>query len=96
MSSPKATFTYDLKKGAKEFLSEKGFDPKYGARPLKRAIQRYVEDPLAEELLNSEKAEGSTIRIKMNASRDNLMFEWKDAEVTDEEESEKKAEEESK
>ncbi len=89
-------FNVDITKGAKEFLSEKGFDPKYGARPLKRAIQRYVEDPLAEELLNSEKAEGSTIRIKMNASRDNLMFEWKDAEVTDEEESEKKAEEESK
>lgn len=70
-------FHIEITKGAKEFLSEKGYDPKYGARPLKRAIQRYVEDPLAEELLRSEKEEGSTIRIKMNASRDDLTFEWK-------------------
>ncbi|MCH8569143.1 MAG: ATP-dependent Clp protease ATP-binding subunit [Balneolales bacterium] len=73
-------FSVEITKGAKEFLSDKGYDPKYGARPLKRAIQRYVEDPLAEELLSSEKTEGATIRIKMNASRDNLTFEWKDPE----------------
>ncbi len=73
-------FNVDITKGAKEFLADKGFDPKYGARPLKRAIQRFVEDPLAEELLASEKAEGSTIRIKMNAARDGLTFEWKEPE----------------
>lgn len=76
-------FSVEITKGAKDFLSEKGFDPKYGARPLKRAIQKYVEDPLAEELLAAEKQEGATIRIKMNASRDNLIFEWKNPESSD-------------
>ena len=38
-------------KPAKEFLAEKGFDPAFGARPLRRAVQRYLEDPLAEEML---------------------------------------------
>ena len=73
-------YKVDITKGAKEFLSEIGFDQKYGARPLKRAIQKYVEDPLAEEMLTAEKPEGTTIRIKMNNSRDGLMFEWKEPE----------------
>ncbi|MEX1122996.1 MAG: ATP-dependent Clp protease ATP-binding subunit [Balneolales bacterium] len=73
-------YKVDITKGASEFISEKGFDPKYGARPLKRAIQKYVEDPLAEEILGVEKKEGSVIRIKMNASRDGLMFDWKEPE----------------
>ncbi|MEX2404559.1 MAG: ATP-dependent Clp protease ATP-binding subunit, partial [Balneolales bacterium] len=76
-------YKVDITKGASEFLSEKGFDPKYGARPLKRAIQKYVEDPLAEEILGVEKKEGSVIRIKMNASRDGLMFDWKEPEEPD-------------
>lgn len=73
-------FSVEITKGAKEFLSEKGYDPKFGARPLKRAIQKYVEDPLAEEMLSAEKVEQSTIRIKMNSSRDGLLFEWKEPE----------------
>lgn len=73
-------FNLDLSKGAKDFITEKGFDPKYGARPLRRAIQKYIEDPLAEEILGAEHGEGSTIRIKMNKSRDGLEFEWVDAE----------------
>ncbi len=73
-------YKVDITKGAKEFLSDIGFDQKYGARPLKRAIQKYVEDPLAEEMLTAEKPEGTTIRIKMNNSRDGLMFEWKEPE----------------
>ncbi len=73
----------EITKGAKEFLSEKGYDPKFGARPLKRAIQKYVEDPLAEEMLSEERIENSTIRIKMNASRDGLQFEWKEASSED-------------
>jgi ATP-dependent Clp protease ATP-binding subunit ClpC len=48
---------------AKEFLIEQGFDPNYGARPLRRAIQRYVEDALAEEVLKGRFGEGGTIRI---------------------------------
>lgn len=44
-------YSIKLNKAAKEFIAEKGFDPKYGARPLHRAIQKYVEDPLAEQIL---------------------------------------------
>ncbi len=80
------SFGIEISKGAKEFLAEKGFDQKYGARPLKRAIQKYVEDPLAEEILTSQKPEGSTIRIKMNTSRDGLLFEWKEPETTEKKE----------
>ena len=50
---------------AKDFISNKGFDEKYGARPLKRAIQKYVEDPLAEEIINSKLEEGDTIKIDL-------------------------------
>ncbi len=46
---------------AKDFLSDKGFDPQYGARPLNRAIQRYLEDPLAEELLRGNVVEGDIL-----------------------------------
>ncbi|HKL17331.1 MAG TPA: ATP-dependent Clp protease ATP-binding subunit [Halalkalibaculum sp.] len=74
-------YEVEITKGAKDFLSDKGFDQKYGARPLKRAIQRYVEDPLAEELLNVEHPEGSSIKIKMNKSRDDLTFDWEDADT---------------
>ncbi|TVQ74173.1 MAG: ATP-dependent Clp protease ATP-binding subunit, partial [Balneolaceae bacterium] len=76
-------YKVDITKGAKEFLADKGFDQKFGARPLKRAIQKYVEDPLAEEILGAAKAEGSVIRIKMNQSRDGLAFDWKDPEKKD-------------
>lgn len=73
-------YNLELSKGAKDFISEKGFDPKFGARPLKRAIQKYIEDPLAEEILGVEHKTDSTIKIKMNKSRDALEFEWIEAE----------------
>lgn len=69
-------YELELTKAAKEFISDKGFDPKFGARPLRRAIQKYVEDPLAEEILGVEHEEGSLIKIKMNKSRDGLAFDW--------------------
>jgi ATP-dependent Clp protease ATP-binding subunit ClpC len=59
---------------AKKFVAEKGFDEKYGARPLKRAIQKYVEDPLAEEIINSKIAEGDTINISLNEEKTELHF----------------------
>ena len=49
---------------AKNFLVEKGFDQKYGARPLRRAIQKYVEDPIAEEILRGSFKDGSKINAK--------------------------------
>src|SRR6056297_175527 len=58
--------TLELSKNAREFLIDKGFDPIYGARPLKRAIQRNIEDPLAEELLANKYTEGDVIKIILN------------------------------
>ncbi|MBI2883176.1 MAG: ATP-dependent Clp protease ATP-binding subunit, partial [Candidatus Methylomirabilis oxyfera] len=58
---------------AKEFLINRGFDPTLGARPLRRAIQRYVEDRLAEEVLKGRFAEGGTLRVKLEG--DALAFE---------------------
>ena len=49
---------------AREFLADKGFDPVYGARPLKRAIQKYIENPLSEEILEGKFAEGSHIVVQ--------------------------------
>ncbi|MEX0639163.1 MAG: AAA family ATPase, partial [Balneolaceae bacterium] len=69
-------YDLELTKGARDFLTEKGFDQKFGARPLRRAIQKYVEDPLAEEILSAEHPDGSVIKVKMNRSRDDLAFEW--------------------
>jgi len=51
---------------AKDLLIEKGFDPAFGARPLRRAIQRYLEDPLSEEILKGNLGEGGEIRIERN------------------------------
>jgi ATP-dependent Clp protease ATP-binding subunit ClpB len=53
----------ELTDAAKETLAEAGWDPTYGARPLKRAIQRLVENPLALRLLEGEFADGDTIRV---------------------------------
>ena len=80
-------YEVEVTQGAKDFLSEKGFDQKYGARPLQRAIQKYVEEPLAEELLESDYPEGSMVKIKMNKSRDGLTFDWTEAETNGSEES---------
>ena len=54
-----------LTEGAKKFIAENGFDPVNGARPLKRAIQKYIEDPIADEILKGTFGEGSIIQIKM-------------------------------
>jgi ATP-dependent Clp protease ATP-binding subunit ClpC len=54
----------NLTEDAKDFLVEKGFDPAMGARPLRRAIQRYIEDPLSDAVLRSEMAPGSTIEVE--------------------------------
>ncbi len=53
----------ELTEGAKELLVEKGYDPTMGARPLRRAIQRFIEDPLADFVLGMELEPGSTILI---------------------------------
>src|SRR5829696_1766886 len=54
----------DLSEGAEDFLVEKGWDPAMGARPLRRAIQRYIEDPLADFVLKSELIAGGTVMVE--------------------------------
>jgi len=54
-------YQVELTEKAKDFLSDKGYDPQYGARPLNRAIQKYLEDPVAEEILRGEIEEGDVI-----------------------------------
>jgi len=54
-------YDLELTEAAKDFLTDKGYDPQYGARPLNRAIQKYLEEPVAEELLKGEITEGDTI-----------------------------------
>lgn len=66
--------TLELTKSAKEFLVDKGYDPVYGARPLKRALQRYLEDPLAEEMLKNKFSDGSKIKVLLNKKKEELKF----------------------
>jgi ATP-dependent Clp protease ATP-binding subunit ClpB len=67
------TITLELTDAAKEALAEAGWDPAYGARPLKRAIQRLVENPLALRLLEGDFADGDTIRV--DAQNGDIVFE---------------------
>ncbi len=57
---------------AKKFVAEKGFDPQFGARPLHRAIQKYLEDPLAEFILNQNPSENSVFEAALNEAGENL------------------------
>jgi ATP-dependent Clp protease ATP-binding subunit ClpB len=66
----KIAITLDAK--AREWLAEKGYDPAYGARPLKRVIQKYVQDPLAELILSGQIKDGE--KVKISAGRDGLAF----------------------
>ncbi|MDC1226755.1 ATP-dependent Clp protease ATP-binding subunit, partial [Algibacter sp.] len=61
-----------LTESAKNYIAEKGFDKQYGARPLKRAIQKYVEDALAEEIVASHLQEGDHIKIDLDTKTDEL------------------------
>ncbi|MCD6162095.1 MAG: ATP-dependent Clp protease ATP-binding subunit [candidate division Zixibacteria bacterium] len=58
----------------RNFIADKGFDPTYGARPLKRAIQRYLEDPLAEEILKGDFNSGCSVEVYHNEDEDKLSF----------------------
>jgi len=57
---------------AKDFIADKGFDEKFGARPLKRAIQKYLEDPLAEEIIKSNLEEGDSIKVTFNTKKEEI------------------------
>lgn len=63
----------EVTEGAKDFLIEKGFDPVFGARPLKRIIQRFIEDPLAQDIISKRFPEGT--QVKVDKRNDTLVFE---------------------
>ncbi len=67
-------YTVELTDKAKDFLSEKGYDQQYGARPLNRAIQKYLEDPVAEEILKGDIGEGDTIVADYDGKSDSLQL----------------------
>ena len=66
-------YKIELSKEAKEFIADKGFDKQYGARPLKRAIQKYIEDLLAEEIVNNRLTEGDQIVLDLEDSKEGLI-----------------------
>jgi ATP-dependent Clp protease ATP-binding subunit ClpC len=66
--------TLELRQDAREFLADKGFDPNFGARPLKRAIQKHLEDPLAEEILRGEHTSNCNVVVRKNETEDMLAF----------------------
>ena len=68
----KLNYKVELTDEAKEFIAEKGWDKDFGARPLKRAIQKYIEDLLAEMLVNKLLTEGGTVVLKVNEAKDGL------------------------
>ena len=73
-------YTVELTDAAKDFLSEKGYDPQFGARPLHRAIQKYLEDPLAEEILGADSEEGMTFVADVHEDGDRLVISGQAAE----------------
>ena len=68
-----AGFVLKLGKGVKKFVADMGYDPQYGARPLKRAIQRYIEDPLAEKIISGTINPGETVTLKLNKERNGVI-----------------------
>lgn len=69
----KLGYKVELTEEAKDFISEKGWDKDFGARPLKRAIQKYIEDLLAEMLVNKQLNEGETVVLEVNEAKDGLV-----------------------
>ena len=66
-------YTIKITEAAKDFIVEKGYDSNYGARPLKRAIQKYLEDPMAEEIIKSNLTEGDEIEVDYNKEKDEIV-----------------------
>lgn len=68
-------YSIEMTEAAKDFIVEKGYDEKFGARPLKRAIQKYIEDPLAEEIVKSRLKTGDAIKVDMKEGLTELIVE---------------------
>jgi ATP-dependent Clp protease ATP-binding subunit ClpC len=72
-------FSLELTEDAKSFIADKGYDQQFGARPLHRAIQKYLEDPLAEEILNMNIKAGDILEADLDKEHDKLVFRLKKA-----------------
>jgi ATP-dependent Clp protease ATP-binding subunit ClpC len=81
-------FSLELTLEAKDFIAEKGYDSQFGARPLHRAIQKYLEDPLAEEILNMQVKAGDTLIADLDEAKEKINFTLKEQEKETEAESE--------
>jgi ATP-dependent Clp protease ATP-binding subunit ClpC len=81
-------YNVELSDKAKDFLAEKGYDQQFGARPLNRAIQKYLEDPVAEEILKGEIEEGGTIFADYDGKADVLTVKVKKAKASSKEKKE--------
>lgn len=77
-------YILQLSDSAKDYIADKGFDKQYGARPLKRAIQKYIEDALAEEIITSHLQEGDKILIDLDKEKDELVIKVEKAEKSTE------------
>ena len=73
-------FSVEMDEKAKDFIVSKGWDENYGARPLRRAIQRYVEDDLADEIIKADILPGDTIKI--TADEEHVFFEVEKGETS--------------
>ena len=65
-------YKISINKEAKDFIVDKGYNDKFGARHLQRAIQKYLEDPLAEEIIKSNVSEGDTINVSFNKAKNDI------------------------
>ena len=77
-------FSLELTEAAKDFIADKGYDVQYGARPLHRAIQKYLEDPLAEEILNFTITAGDTLIADLDKEAGKIVFTFRKKVTEDE------------
>jgi ATP-dependent Clp protease ATP-binding subunit ClpC len=82
-------YEIQLSEEAKEYIAEKGFDPNFGARPLKRAIQKFLEDPIAEEILKGELTQGDVMEVGFDKEKEEIKIIGKTAKKKKKKEEEK-------
>jgi ATP-dependent Clp protease ATP-binding subunit ClpC len=78
-------FQLEITGEAKDFIADKGYDSQFGARPLHRAIQKYLEDPLAEEILNLNVKQGDVLVANLDKEHGKIFFTMKDQPVEQDE-----------
>jgi ATP-dependent Clp protease ATP-binding subunit ClpC len=77
-------YTIKLTDSAKDYIADKGYDEKFGARPLRRAIQKYLEDPIAEEIITAHLKSGDTLLVDYDAKEDRMTMKVEKAKASKE------------